>query len=280
MYHWNALIATLILSLMVHALTLLAVSLRRAPESPRMRVVAKVDVIDKLQAPPPPKEIERPKFVPPPPPDKVVKNTGHQGTRPGVGGDPAPAPKSLKMELPKNQVPQAANRNSAVLTDRSVDGDPDRGNAFGDPNGVHGGTGTGGTGPGGTGGDGDGGTAPPPPPQGPEALLRSGHIQCTGCHFEPVDAAMSSQPANIEALEHDTTWSIRGGGTPPPGRKVDVTFEFQVAPDGKIEKVTVLENTGSNEEKEALVYFARMHQFTPPNRPIRIHAHYSFYPLR
>lgn len=279
---WNALIATLVLSVMVHGLCLLALSLQRGREPEKLRVVARVDVVDKLQLPKQ-MQVERPRIQVPdvPLPDKVVQRQGHKGTRPGVGGDPAPAPKSLKMELPKSTTPQAARRDSPMLSDRSIDGDPDRGNAFGDPNGVHGGTGTGGNGPGGTGGSGDGGVAPPRPAT-PEDIVRQGVIDCAGCHdVTPVperpDGTRGGQPLNVEQLSNTTGWNI-GPARSNSSTPIEVEFEYQLAADGKVERLRILKTSSDPDIAEGLKYFAMMHQFTPPGVACTKIAKYKFYP--
>lgn len=280
---WNVLIATLVLSVMVHCLVLLAVSLQRHREEARLRVVARVDVIDQLQLPQAPAVPQRPRIKVPevPLPDRIVQREGHQGTRPGVGGDPAPAPKSLKMELPKNSVPQAARHDSPMLTDRSIDGDPDRGNAFGDPDGVHGATGEGGNGPGGTGGSGDGGRAPaPPPPSTPEDIVRQGAIDCKGCHavgYTPEGQHNKGRPLNVEMLANTTGWNI-GPGRTNSSQPIEVEFEYQLTAEGKVEKLRILKTSSNRDIAEALKYFAMMHEFTPPGFPVTLVANYVFYP--
>lgn len=270
---WNILTATLVLSLMLHGLFLLGMSLQRREQGQKMRIITRVDVVDEVQLPRTAAVKQRPRVkVPPPPlPDKVVQRAGHKGTRPGVGGDPAPAPKALKMDLPRSRAPEF-NRDSAVLRDRSVDGDPERGNPFGDPNGVHGGTGEGGNGPGGTGGGGDGGFGAPPP-ESAEQILRQGTVECKGCHT-PL-----TRPLNVELLANSTGWNIGMPG-PPDVTPIEVQFEFQLDAQGKILKLRILKTSPDPQIQEALKYFAAMHEFTPPGEPTYAVCNYKFYPPR
>ena len=273
----NLLIAALILSVMVHGLAFLWMSLARTEAEKPLRVVARVDVVDKLQLPTRPvlKQIPRLK-VPPPPLQRPVQRAGYQGTRPGVGGDPAPAPKSLRMELPRNARRQPLNPNSSVLSDRSIEGDPDRGNAFGDPNGVHGATGAGGNGPGGTGGGGDGGFAASTDPL---AVLRAGAIKCNGCHISSsVGPEINVRPLNIEMMSQDTGWNIGSG--PQDGCSIEVQFEHHLDAKGRVLGVRILKTASDPVLQEAMKYFAAIHEFTPPIPAVETYvvSTYLFYP--
>ena len=214
-------------------------------------------------------------------PQRQVPRPGHKGTRPGTGGDPAPAPKALRMHLPQSSSNRTVNPNSRVLQGSSTEGDPDRGHAFGDPNGVHGGTGTGGNGPGGTGGegggDGDGGfqiTAATTP----EDILRAGVIQCNGCHAQGNLGPAATRPINVETMSDSTGWNI---GQAPKGRyAIPVEFEYQLDADGKVLNIRILKTAQNPVLQEALKYFAEIHQWTPPNprAPCYAVAIYNFYP--
>lgn len=268
------LLATMILSLLIHGIVLLAMSLRRAPEVPKLRTVAQVDVVRGSEVP---VHRQKPKKIPPRPLTRPVVKAGHEGTRPGVGGDPAPAPLSLKLDLPQT-APRARDPKGLRL-DRSVAGDPRRGNPFGDPKGVPGGVGSGGSGPGGTGGGGDGGFAmePTPPAPAPDAPVRlqNGTIFCTGCHNT------RTQPLNIERLALDRGWDVRGGEPPPgAGPGVVAEFEYLLDPDGHVDKVVILQNSTDPEEAEALTAFAAMHEFTPPGMGVKVRVRYRWFPDR
>lgn len=289
---WNILVATLVLSALAHALFLLAVSLAPGPSSPKLRVVTLVDVIDRLELPSEKSPaVSRPRFQAPLP-DRFVTRPGHAGTRPGQGGDPAPAPRSLQMELPRS-APQAARPNEPTLSSRSTSGGVDRGSAFGDPDGVLGGRGEGGTGgmgPGGTGGSGDGGRAAPEPPlpdppDTPLEILQAGTIDCKGCHDAPgtrpppnrPGVRRGGQPVNVEQLAHTSGWNI---GSPPPAgvEPIEVQFEYQLSYEGRVEKLRILKTSSDPAIAAALEHFAMMHEFTPPGYPATLIANYLFYP--
>jgi len=277
----NVIKATLILSVMLHGLILLALSGTSQEKPEKVRVIAKVDVVSDIKLPDKPKAATLPRLkVPPPPPPKIpVLRPGHKGTRPGVGGDPAPAPKSLRMNLPKNRRPAAVNPNSSVLRGKSIDGDPDRGTAFGDPDGIHGGTGTGGNGPGGTGGDGDGGQAMVSANASTEDILRAGIIDCNGCHVNRVNLAGAvpdeTRPLNLEVMSQNTGWQINQHPSRPGG--IEAEYEYELDPSGKILNVRVLKAPYDPQIREVLDYFASMAQWTAPGvhcyaiMPIKFH---------
>ncbi len=279
---WGLLKATLFLSLLVHGLLLMWFSLIRPETTQTIRVVSKVNVVDNLSLPNQQELKPRPRLKVPeiPLPDRQVERAGHKGTRPGVGGDPAPAPKSLRMQLPRNSRPELVNPDSNVMSGRSIDGDPNRGNAFGDPQGVHGGTGTGGNGPGGTGGDGDGGWSASGGGS-PEALLRAGVIHCNGCHASNEQGVpATTRPINVEMMSQSTGWNIYGGGDESSGCGVDVEFEHKISAEGKVLQIRILKTSQDPAVREAIEYFAEIHEFTPPVPRATTYAisHYRFYP--
>jgi hypothetical protein len=274
----NVIKATLILSIMLHGLVLLALSGSSQESTEKVRIIAKVDVVDDIQLPEKPKAAALPRIKVPPPPKIPVQRPGHKGTRPGVGGDPAPAAKSLRMDLPKAQRPPAVNPRSSVLRGKSIGGDPERGTAFGDPDGVHGGTGTGGTGPGGTGGDGDGGQSVAADAS-PEEILRAGIIDCNGCHVNRAsmagDPPQPTRPLNLEMMSLNTGWQINQHPTRQGG--LEAEYEYELDPSGKVLNIRVLKAPYNPQIREVLQYFASMAQWTPPGvhcyaiMPIKFH---------
>ncbi len=268
--------ATLVLSLLLHGLGVLAFSLVPEEEPQKLRVVARVDVVDKLRLPAQPAVRMLPRPKPPPPlPDRLVRQAGWVGTRPGEGGDPAPAPKALRMNLPRSQRSQT-NPDSNVLRGQSVEGDPDRGNAFGDPNGVHGGTGEGGNGPGGTGGSGQGGYAAANAT--PEDIMRAGLVECNGCHVEPGkdgQPPIRPRPLSLEMMAQSTGWRINQFASREGG--VEAEFEYELDADGRVLKLRILKTSNDPVLREALSYFASLAEWTAPGKhcyavaPIRFH---------
>src|SRR5690606_12058168 len=118
-------------------------------------------------------------------------------------------------------------------------------------------------GPGGTGGN-AGGTADP------VAVLKRGTIYCAGCHDT------RTRPINVEYLGSDSGWDIRGGPPDETGSLVEAVFDFHLDAKGKVRKVTVVKSSDREDERQALVHFAAMHEFTPPGEEAVVRIRYLF----
>lgn len=197
---WDAIHGALVLALLGHVLALFAwMVFSSGPEDkPKLRVVARVDVIDRLEKPPPPPEAKKPAFKPPPVPVPKTAVPAPASPRPSVrpgGGSPPPgrsgAPARLEPELPKSTVPGGPGY--------PVGRGSGRGSKHGTGSGSGNGQGTGtGMGTGDGSGDGSGGGEPPPPPPPPPL----GYVT-----FEATDRGI--QPTTFAGTEGMFSFSFR-----------------------------------------------------------------------
>lgn len=216
---WDIIHGALVVALLLHVLALFAwVVFASAPEKERpMRVIARVDVVDKLAEVPKPAQTRKPAFKPPPVP-RPATTPGPTNKPPGKigkrGGSPPPgragAPVRQEPELPKVSRPLSG---PGYPVGHGTGQGSKRGTGSGTGNGQGTGTGDGtGDGDGGDGeGGGGGGAAPPAPPPDPLGYVT----------FEGSDKGL--EPKQFTGTEGNFVFSFRNNSKETLSLKVEGT---------------------------------------------------------